>query len=76
MNCLLKHFIVGNTERRSHRRKAGRHEQLLDDLQEILETERGSTRLQSVENLLQKGLQTCHKSDYGTNGSAHHAAEV
>jgi hypothetical protein len=35
--------------------------------EEILEIERGSTRLHFVENLLWKRLWTCHKADYEMN---------
>jgi hypothetical protein len=38
--------------------------QLLDDLKEVPEIERSTTRLQSVENSLQKRLQTCNMHKY------------
>jgi hypothetical protein len=50
-NCILKHIMEGKIEgtgRRGRRRK-----QFLDDLKEkILESERGSTRLNCVDNWL------------------------
>ena len=41
--------------------------QLLDNCKEILQIERGSTRLLSVEYSLWKGLLTCWKTDYRMN---------
>ena len=68
-NCLLKHAMEGKiggsievTGRRGRRRK-----QLLDDLKEGEETERGSTRSPSMENSLWKRLWICRKRDSKMN---------
>jgi metal-responsive CopG/Arc/MetJ family transcriptional regulator len=68
-NCLQTRFIVGNRMKKSQEYKEKIYKQLLDELKEILGTERGSTRLQSVENLLRKGLQTHRKTDYRMNAA-------
>jgi len=54
-NCLLKYVTEGKIE------WTGRSKHLLDDLkkkEEILNITTGSTRLNSVQNLLQKGYRT------------------
>jgi hypothetical protein len=40
---------------------------MMETKQEDIETERGSTRLYSEENLLWKRQWACHKIDYGMN---------
>jgi hypothetical protein len=70
-NCLLKHVIEGKLEGRIEMtgRRGTRRKQLLDDLKEkgILEIERGSSRLHSMENSLWKRLRTCRKTDCRVN---------
>jgi hypothetical protein len=62
-NCLLKHVIEGKLEGRIETtgRRGRRRKQLLDDFkgkENILEIQRGSTRLHPVENWLWKRLRT------------------
>jgi hypothetical protein len=70
-NCLLKHVIDGNLERRIEMtgRRGRRRKQLLDDLKE----KRGYWKLKeealdhTVENSFWKRLRTCRKTDYKMN---------
>jgi hypothetical protein len=48
-------------------RKGRRRKQLMDDLKERREIERGNTRSHCVEKWLWKNLYTCLKTDYRVN---------
>jgi hypothetical protein len=60
-NSLLRHVIE---KKKVTGRRGRRSKQLLNDLKNILETKRQSTRSYSVEKLLWKRLWTCLKTGY------------
>jgi hypothetical protein len=58
---LLENFMEGNVRGRRDEEEDVRSYWLTLGKENILELERGGARWHSIENLLWKGLRTCHK---------------